>query len=250
MTVSTISTEKVRVINDDLAIDAYLATPSQEGTFPAIVVIQEVFGVNSHIREITERLAKEGYVAIAPAIYQRQAPGFEVGYSEADLELGRKYKNQTKAEELLSDIQATINYLYNLPQVKKSGVGIIGFCFGGHVAYLAATLDRIKATASFYGAGITNSCPGGGEPTITRTKDIKETIYCFFGTADPLIPNEQVDRIEAELQKQHIAHKIFRYEGANHGFMCDRRSSYNPDAAKDAWQKVLDLFSQKLEQSK
>lgn len=245
MTVSVIS-KQIQVINGDLAIDAYLATPSEAGTFPGIVVIQEVFGVNSHIRDITERLAKEGYVAIAPAIYQRQAPGFEVGYSEADLELGRKYKNQTKAEELLSDIQATINYLYNLPQVKKSGVGIIGFCFGGHVAYLAATLDEIKATASFYGAGITNSCPGGGEPTITRTKDIKGTIYCFFGTADPFIPNEQVDEIEAELQKYQISHRVFRYEGADHGFMCDRRSSYNPDAAKDAWQKVLDLFSQKL----
>jgi carboxymethylenebutenolidase len=246
MTVSTISTEKVRVINGDLAIDAYLATPSQEGTFPAIVVIQEIFGVNAHIREITETIAKKGYVVIAPAIYQRQAPNFEVGYSEADLELGRKYKNQTKAEELLSDIQATINYLYNLPQVKQSGIGLIGFCFGGHVVYLAATLDEIKATASFYGAGITGTCPGGGEPTITRTKDIKGTIYCFFGTADPLIPNEQVDEIEAELQKHHISHKIFRYEGVNHGFMCDQRSSYNPDAAKDAWQKVLDLFSQKL----
>ncbi len=245
MTVSIIS-KHIQVINGDLAIDAHLAIPSEEGTFPAIVVIQEIFGVNYHIREITERLAKEGYVAIAPAIYQRQAPGFEVGYSEADLELGRKYKNQTKAEELLSDIQATINYLYNLPQVKKSGVGIIGFCFGGHVAYLAATLEEIKATASFYGAGITNSCPGGGEPTITRTSNLKGTIYCFFGTADPLIPNEQVDEIEAELKKQHIAHKIFRYEEADHGFMCDQRSSYNPDAAKDAWQKVLNLFSQKL----
>lgn len=246
MAVSAISTEKVQVINGDLAIDAYLATPSEEGIFPGIVVVQEVFGVNSHIREITERLAKEGSVAIAPAIYQRQAPGFEVGYTETDLELGRKYKNQTKAAELLSDIQATINYLYNLPQVKKSGVGLIGFCFGGHVVYLAATLDQIKATASFYGAGITNSCPGGGEPTITRTKDIKGTIYCFFGTADSLIANEQVDEIEAELQKHHISHKIFRYQGAAHGFMCDRRSSYNPDAAKDAWQKMLDLFSQKL----
>jgi carboxymethylenebutenolidase len=246
MTGSAIATQKVQVINGDLAIDVYLATPKREGVFPGIIVIQEIFGVNSHIRDITERLAQQGYVAIAPAIYQRQAPGFEVGYTEADVQIGRDYKEQTKATELISDIQATINYLYSLPQVKKDGVGTIGFCFGGHVVYLAATLKDIKATASFYGAGITNSCPGGVAPTITRTKDISGTLYGFFGTVDSLIPNEQVDEIEAELEKQKVAHRIFRYDGADHGFMCDQRSSYNPEAAQDAWSKVLDLFSQNL----
>ncbi|MDJ0689159.1 MAG: dienelactone hydrolase family protein [Xenococcaceae cyanobacterium MO_188.B32] len=241
-----ISTEKVRVQNGDLSIDAYLAMPDSPDKFPGVIVVQEIFGVNSHIRDITERLAKEGYVAIAPAIYQRQAPKFETGYTEKDLEIGRKYKNQTKAEELISDIQATIKYLYNLPQVKQGGVGTIGFCFGGHVVYLVATLEDINATASFYGAGIVNSCPGGGEPTIARTKDITGTLYGFFGTEDPLIPNEQVDEIETELKKQNILYQIFRYEGATHGFMCDRRDSYNPQAAQDAWTKVLDLFSQKL----
>ena len=126
---TNISTNRVKVQNGDLAMDAYMAMPQEKGKYPAVVVIQEIFGVNEHIRDITERLAREGYVAIAPAIYQRQAPGFEVGYTEADTEIGRKYKNQTKATELLSDIQATINYLYSLPQVKSGGVGAIGFCF-------------------------------------------------------------------------------------------------------------------------
>jgi carboxymethylenebutenolidase len=247
MTALEIATANVQIVNGDLKIDAYLATPTETETkYPGIVVIQEIFGVNSHIRDITERLAKSGYVAIAPAIYQRQAPGFEVGYSDEDMQLGRKYKEQTTAKELISDIQATIDYLYTLPQVKPGGVGTIGFCFGGHVAYLVATLEDIKVTASFYGAGITNSCPGGGEPTITRTKDIKGTIYTFFGTEDPLIPNEQVDEIEVELNKNQIPHQVFRYEGATHGFLCDQRSSYNPEAAQSAWQKVLDLFSQIL----
>ena len=241
-----ISTEKVQVQNGDLSIDAYLAKPDGEGAFPGVIVVQEIFGVNSHIRDITERLAKEGYVAIAPAIYQRQAPGFETGYTETDIEIGRKYKEQTKADELISDIQATIKYLDNLPQVKPGGVGTIGFCFGGHVTYLVATLKDIKATASFYGAGIVNSCPGGGEPTITCTKDITGTLYGFFGTEDPLIPNEQVDEVETELKKQNIPHQIFRYERATHGFMCDQRGSYNSQAAQDAWAKMLDLFGQKL----
>ncbi|HHP7232854.1 MAG TPA: dienelactone hydrolase family protein [Xenococcaceae cyanobacterium] len=241
-----ISSKLVQVPNGDLAIDAYLAMPQTSEKYPAVIVIQEIFGVNEHIRDITRRIAQQGYVAIAPAIYQRQAPGFEVGYTAEALQLGREYKNQTQADELLRDIQATIKYLYELPQVKTTGVGTVGFCFGGHVTYLAATLKEIKATASFYGAQIVNWCPGGGEPTITRTKDIKGTIYGFFGTADSLIPNEQVARIAAELEKYQISHQIFRYEGADHGFMCDKRDSYNPEAAQDAWQKMLDLFSFKL----
>ncbi|BAZ45560.1 carboxymethylenebutenolidase [Chondrocystis sp. NIES-4102] len=241
-----ISSKWVKVKNQDLEIDAYIAMPELAGTYPAIIVIQEIFGVNEHIRDVSERIAKEGYVAIAPAIYQRLSPGFEVGYTDADMDIGRQYKSQTDAAELISDIQATINYLYSLPQVKKTGVGTIGFCFGGHVVYLAATLNDVAATASFYGAQIANWSPGDGEPTINRTKDITGTIYAFFGTEDPLIPNEQTDLIEAELKKQNIEHQVFRYQGATHGFMCDRRESYNPDATKDAWKKVLDLFSQKL----
>jgi carboxymethylenebutenolidase len=241
-----IKTENVKVDNGNLAIDAYLATPTAEGIFPAVVVIQEIFGVNDHIRDVTRRIAQQGYVAIAPAIYQRQAPGFETGYTVEEVEIGRVYKNQTKAEELISDIQATINYLYQLPQTKKTGVGSIGFCFGGHVTYLVATLPEIKATASFYGAGITTWSPGDGEATITRTKEIKGKIYTFFGMKDASIPVEQVNQIESELQKYHIPHQVFRYQGADHGFFCDRRSSYNQEAATDAWSKVLGLFKNNL----
>jgi carboxymethylenebutenolidase len=239
----TIKTENVTVQNDDLSIDAYLAFPNSEGIYPAVIVIQEIFGVNEHIRDVTRRIAEQGYVAIAPAIYQRLAPGFETGYTPEDIEIGRVYKNQTQASELISDIQATINYLYQLPQTKKTGVATIGFCFGGHVTYLTSTLKDIKATASFYGAGITTMTPGGGEPTITRTKDIQGKIYAFFGMKDASIPTNQVDQIESELQKYNIPHQIFRYENADHGFFCDRRSSYNQEAALDAWAKVLKLFS-------
>ena len=246
MAIAKIGTEQIKIPNQDLAIDAYLAQPQDSGSYPAVIVIQEIFGVNDHIKDVTERIAQQGYIAVAPAIYQRQAPGFAVGYTPEDITLGRQHKEQTKAQELLSDIQAAIDYLYQLPQVKTTGVGTVGFCFGGHVVYLAATLNDVRATASFYGAQIVNWCPGEDEPTIKRTKDIDGTIYTFFGTADSLIPNEQVDQIATELATQQIEHRVFRYEGADHGFFCDRRKSYNPDAAKDAWQKMLDLFSQKL----
>lgn len=245
---SAIKTEDIQLNAGDVQVDAHLAQPDAEGAYPGVIVIQEVFGVNDHIKDVTQRFAKEGYIAIAPAIYQRQAPGFAVGYTAADLEEGRKYKEQTKASELLNDIQTAIDYLKSLPQCQGKGFGCIGFCFGGHVAYLAATLPDIQATAAFYGAGIATETPGGGEPTITRTKEIKGTIYAFFGTQDPLIPLEQVDQIEAELKKQNIPHRIFRYDGADHGFCCDQRASYHPTAAQDAWERVKGLFQETLKQ--
>jgi len=240
-----IRTANVTVPNGDLNIDAYLAEPAEGGPHPGIVVIQEIFGVNAHIRDVCDRIAREGYVAIAPAIYQRQVPGFEIGYSDEDIALGRQYKEQTQAPELLGDIQAALDLLKGRETVKNAGFGSIGFCFGGHVTYLAATLDDITATASFYGAGIVTGTPGGGAATVTRTPEIGGVLYGFFGTEDPLIPNEEVDQIEAELQKHGIRHRIFRYR-ATHGFFCDQRDSYNKNAAEDAWKHVKELFAQEL----
>lgn len=244
-----VKTDWVKLQSNNIEIDAYLAIPQEEGKFPGVVVIQEIFGVNDHIRDVTQRLAKEGYVTIAPAIYQRLAPGFEVGYTSDMITLGRKYKNQTQAAELLADIRSATDYLKKCPQVKPvkgASLGLIGFCFGGHVTYLGATLPDIAATASFYGAGITTMTPGGGEPTVTKTSEIKGTIYTFFGNEDASIPPEQVDEIENTLEKYQIPHKVFRYSGADHGFFCDQRASYNQAAAQDAWQQVLDLFGKHL----
>jgi carboxymethylenebutenolidase len=241
-----IRTAHVKVPSSDLEVDAYLAEPAAEGTYSAIIVVQEIFGVNAHIRDVTERLAQEGYVVIAPAIYQRIAPGFETGYTPEDIKLGRTYKEQTKVDELRSDMRATITFLKTRSNVKANGVGAIGFCFGGHVVYLAATLPDIKATASFYGAGIPTWSPGGNAPTLTYTSEIQGTLYAFFGMEDASIPPDHVEQIEAALKKHDVPHRIFRYEGAEHGFFCDQRSSYNPEAAADAWEQVKQLFQEIL----
>jgi len=247
MTETAIRTTPVQVPNGDLQIEAYLAEPpiasALTRTFPAIIVLQEIFGVNAHIRDVVERFAQAGYVAIAPALYQRLAPGYESGYNPDEIKQGRIYKDQTQAHELLADIQSTVTYLHTLPTVKPGAIGCIGFCFGGHVAYLAATLPELKATASFYGAGIPTFTPGGGEPTIAHTSDIQGALYAFFGMEDASIPAAHIDQIAAELQKHQISHKIFRYAGAEHGFFCDRRASYNATAAAAAWTQVQALFS-------
>jgi carboxymethylenebutenolidase len=247
MTESVIDTSIIKISQGDLKISAYLAKPKAQGIYSGIVVLQEIFGVNAHIREVTERIAHEGYVVIAPALFERQAPGFETGYTAEAVEIGRQYAwGQTQASQLLSDIQAAINYLKTLDHVKKDGFGCIGFCFGGHVAYLAATLADIKATASFYGARITDTTPGGGAATLTRTSEIKGVINTFFGMEDASISAEEVNKIASELEKYQIPHRVFRYDGSEHGFFCDHRASYNPLAANDAWEKVKQLFVEQL----
>lgn len=244
-----IRTTTVDVLSQGRRIPAYLAHPTESQGCPVVVVIQEVFGVNAHIREVTDRIAREGYIAIAPHIYHRQAPGFEVGYGEADLELGRKYKNGTQADELLSDIHGAIEYVQEQFESVPSAVGCIGFCFGGHVAYLAATLPTIQATASFYGAGIGQFTPGGEEPTLNRTSEIQGTVYAFFGLQDPLITREEMNQIEAALTESKVDYRIYRYPNATHGFFCDRRESYDAEAAQDAWTHVNSLFQAKLKES-
>jgi carboxymethylenebutenolidase len=232
----------VTIPSQGLLIEAYLAQPPGAGPYPSVLVLQEIFGVNAHIRDVTERLAREGYLALAPALYQRQAPGFETGYTPEAIQQGKCYKAGTQTEELLSDLQATIDYLYQLPQVRKTGVGTIGFCFGGLVAYLAATLPAVRATASFYGAGIPHWSPGEGQPTLAYTSQIKGTLYAFFGLEDASIPSTDIEQIEQALIQHQVPHRIFRYSGADHGFFCDQRASYEPSAAAAAWQEVLQLY--------
>jgi carboxymethylenebutenolidase len=231
----------IEISTTSTPIAAYMAFPDRDGASPGVVVLQEVFGVNGHIRDVVDRLAQMGYVAIAPALFHRQAPGFDAGYTPQDLELGRGYAGNTTAEQLLADIQGAIDYLKSLPQVLPN-FGCVGFCFGGHVAYLAATLTDIKVTASFYGRGITTFTPGGGPPSVSRTADIKGKIYLFFGDEDQSIPPEHVEEVRAALQQHQILHQIWQYPGAGHGFNCDRRDSYNPTAATDAWQRLTELL--------
>lgn len=257
-----INTTTVKILNNDLQIDAYLAQPVEKGTFAAVMVFHEIFGVNENIRDITESIAQQGYIAIAPAMYQRIAPGFEFGFSEPDIgyspeayRVGLQYYQQVKYWEIFSDIQATIAYLKTLPNVKSDAIGCIGFCFGGHIAYLAATLPDVKATASFYGGGIATSSYGESTPTLDRTSAIKGTIYIFYGTKDTIVSHEETIKVEAELQKHQIDHRVFRYD-AGHGFFgaffvdkypfLAQHPDINRQAAADAWQRVLELFQNNL----
>jgi carboxymethylenebutenolidase len=239
---ATITSQEITIGND--GVKAYVAMPIDQGSYPTIVVLQEIFGVNGHIQDVTDRIATLGYIAIAPHLYHRQQQDFAVGYGEEEVTLGRKYKVATQAQELLQDIGDAIAYTQTLPKAKPKAIGAIGFCFGGHVAYLAACkLPEIQATASFYGAGIVNLCPGKNFPTVDLTSQITGKIYCFFGQEDNLIPLEEVEQIKRSLKDHAIDHEVMIYPNVGHGFFCDRRGSYDQSAAEQAWIKTQELFS-------
>ena len=242
-----ITTERANVTVDTQTMGAYLARPSAPGTYPAVVVFMEIFGVNSHIRAVTERVAAEGYVALAPDFFHRTGPGVEYGYDETGINEGIKLLNQLQADEMIADARASLSFLKRKNYVQGDRIGAIGFCVGGHMTYLTACETDVRAAASFYGGGIAGPQGfGGGPSTLSRTGKIGGRIVCLFGEKDAAIPLDQVDAIRTELNTHNIAHEVVVYPGAEHGFFCDQRGSYNTDAAADAWERVTALFAAEL----
>jgi carboxymethylenebutenolidase len=245
----SIKTEDVKLKVDGTEMPAYVAIPDGGGQHPAVIVFEEIFGVNKHIREVTERLAREGYVVIAPDYHHRAWPaGTQMGYTPEEMQKGMQVIPKLSAEGITADINATIAYLRTRKEANVDRLGAIGFCIGGHAAYFAAATQPVKATASFYGGGIASFGPGGTAPTVTRSKDIKGKIVCFFGADDPMIPQDQVKQIEKALADNKVRHEVVVYPNASHAFFCEiqERGSYREGPAKDAWERVKKLFAAEL----
>jgi carboxymethylenebutenolidase len=213
--------------SDNFQLSGYRADPN---TAPnaAVVVIQEIFGVNNHIRAVCDRLASEGYVAIAPSIFDRIEPNFTSGYSPDEIAVARKFVANPDWAAMLRDTQAAID------AVKDVGpVGIIGFCLGGSVAYAAATkLSGLSAAVGYYGGA------------IVRFADDKPKVptQLHFGEKDSGIPLSDVDIIRAKRPEV----EIHVYPGAQHGFHCDERASYDKTSADIAWPRSLGFFAKHL----
>jgi carboxymethylenebutenolidase len=240
--------ERVTIDVDGHPMGAYLARPVPDDPtrFPSVVVWMEIFGVNPHIRSVVDRIAAEGYVAMAPDYFHRTAPGLELGYDGAGMERGMALAKQCKQAEALADAAAAVAYLHGRPDVRPDATGAIGFCIGGHLTYLHATTGTLQAAASFYGGGIAVFGFGVPEPTVTRTEGIKGKIMCFFGEKDASITEQQVETIKQALYQHGIRNEVFTYPNAGHGFFCDARSAYNQGSADDAWKKVKKLFLDEL----
>jgi len=243
-----ISSEQVEIsLEGGGAMGGYLARPSQGKRHPAVLVFMEIFGINAHIRDVVERVAREGYVALAPDFFHRTGPGVEYGYDDDGMAKGMEMMSGLDADQMVSDASAALEYLRDRAFVDGEKLGCMGFCIGGHMTYLTACETDVKAAASFYGGGI--AAPegmGGKESTISRTGKITGKILCLFGEQDGFIPSDQVDAIRAALEAAGTDHEVVVYPGADHGFFCDQRATYQKEAATDAWERVKSLFAEKL----
>jgi len=210
----------------------------------AVLVLPEVFGVNGWVRSVADRLAAEGYAALALPIFARTAPDLELGYDAEGLALGREHRDAVTAQAFLDDARRAIAFLQGQQPLACRGIGVVGFCIGGHLALLAATLPEVAATCAFYGARVSNFRPGGGEPTLAVVPQIAGDLLFIAGDQDPLIPPEELQAIDDAFvgDRQRLVVAL----GAGHGFLCEARADYHPEAAAMGWRELLGLFGKAL----
>lgn len=219
--------ESIRLRADDgVEFTAFRADPAgpRRG---AVVVVQEIFGVNVHIRDVCERFAAQGYAAIAPALFDRLRPGIELGYDEAGVTEGRELVIALGWDAPMRDIWASAKAL------RADGrTGVVGYCWGGTVAWLADCRLEVGCVAAYYGRQIVDfldekpRCPS----------------ILHFGSEDPLIPGENVAKVHAAYPDV----PLYRYDGAGHGFNCDRRADFRAESAATALDRTLALFAAHL----
>ena len=222
-----------RTSADGFVVPAWVARP-EGAPRGAVVVLQEIFGVNSHIRAVTDRLAASGYLAVAPATFARVRAGVELGYEAQDMQDGMALKAAVEAlpaPGVMPDIQAAIDYA-----AAQSGckVGVVGFCWGGLLTWRAAcTLGGLAAAVPYYGGGMTSPAETARQPQVP--------VLAHFGERDHWIPLEGVQAFG----RAHPQVQVHVY-AADHGFHCDQRGSYDEAAALTAWDRTLAFFDQHL----
>jgi carboxymethylenebutenolidase len=207
--------------SDGNVFPAYLAKPEGKPR-GGIVVIQEIFGVNSHIRRVTEQYAAQGYLAIAPALFERQEKGVELGYDPPGFEKGIALMMKATPEGVLADVNAAIESVMHAGRV-----GMVGYCWGGRVTYLSACRTNIAAGVAYYGGGITQLLP----------ETPRAPVMFHFGQRDTHIPLSDVDKI-----RQAYPQGIYHVYPAGHGFNCNERSDYDAASARLAFDRTLEFF--------
>jgi carboxymethylenebutenolidase len=206
----------------------YLALPPA-GRGPGLVLWQEIFGVNAHIRAVAEQYALDGFVVIAPDVFWRQAPGVDLGYEGDDRQRGIALMQGYAIGDALADTAAAVAALRARPEVGGAKVGSFGYCMGGRMAYLTATGGRVDAAVAFYGGGI--------HGLLDRAAQIACPIQFHYAEQDDNIPLDAVDRVRTALAGK--AAEVHVYPGAKHGFNCWPRASYHPPSAALAHGRAL-----------
>jgi carboxymethylenebutenolidase len=213
---------------------AYAARPSAPGRHPGLMVFQEAFGVNAHIRNVTERFAAQGYVAIAPELFHRTAPaGFEGDYQDFPSVMPHYQALTNEAAE--ADIRAVYDWLTSRPNVRADQISSVGFCMGGRTSFLANSVVPLRSAVSFYGGGI-------AQTLLDRASQLHSPTLLIWGGLDRHISAEHRKAVTDALTAQTKPYVNVEFSQANHGFFCDERGAYEPHAARQAWALTLEFL--------
>ncbi len=242
----TMTEDRIVVPTPDGPMEAFRAAPPRGEPAPAVVVFQEAFGVDDHIASVCRRLARAGYLAIAPELYHREGAGVVRGYD--DFDRVRPLLAGLTNTGIASDLRATLALVRSDARVDPRRVGTVGFCVGGFAAFLAACRTDVAAAVSYYGGGIVRQRPGLAlDPLLAEASGIACPLLAFFGEEDASIPATDVEAIRKGLRALGRTFAIVTYPGAGHGFFNDARSSYRADAAVDAWNRTLEWLGRHLD---
>lgn len=243
---STITTDtsgliagEVEIPAGDISIPAYRAKPASGTAFPTVLVVQEIFGIHEHIKDLCRRLAKEGYFAVAPYLYERQ--GEVAGMTDVQ-ELYAKVVSHVPDAQVMRDLDATVEYS-SRDGGDTSRLVATGFCWGGRAVWLyAAHSSKLRAGAAWYGRLSSPATELQPKSPVDIAQDLKAPVIGFYGGRDAGIPLAHVELMRGALKAAGKPDNIHVYPEAQHGFNADYRPAYDPVAAKDAWSKMLDFF--------
>ena len=222
-------------VSDGTSMRLYVARPTGAAPTRGLLVMQEAFGINAHIRDITERFAREGFLAVAPELFHRTGAGFEGRYDDFGSAMG--HLKELRDPNLEVDIKAAHDWLRSNGLPSGSPIAAVGYCMGGRAAVLAAITLPLECAVSYYGGGIGPSQMNPG--LLGRVKDLKAPVLLFWGGRDGHIPAEQRNSVVEALRAAGKSYVNVEFSDADHGFFCDARPSYNPIAAKEAWPLTL-----------
>lgn len=229
----------------DGPMQAYRTAPDGSGRGPALLVIQEAFGVNNHIRNVCQRVTAHGYVALAPELFHRTGTGVDLGYTDMS-QVMPHFSKLTNAG-ILMDVQAGLAALRSDPRVDPDRIAVIGFCVGGFATFLAAAQTDAAAFVSFYGGGILRARPGIAlEPIIDQADRIRRPLLMLFGGQDQSIPPADVQAIADTLAQLNTVHSVVTLPEGGHGFACDDRAAYHQSSNDEAWRITYEWLGRNL----
>ena len=222
-------------------IPAYYAVPEKSGRYPVILVVQEIFGVHEHIKDVCRRLAHAGYFAVAGEMFARQGDVSQL----KDISAIRQVVAQVPDAQVMSDLDAIAGWADKQPRADASRLGITGFCWGGRIVWLyAAHNPHLQAGVAWYGRLVGQDDINTPFQPIDLVDQLKAPVLGLYGGADPSIPVETIERMRAALQAKHKPGELIVYPDTPHAFNADYRPSYRQAAAQDGWNRMLAWFKQ------